>query len=76
MRDLNTWYLIVIYIGYQSTIDSLQRDVKLISKFDYERASTPVGPNGPYYQVKFLDDMVYDGWMSFQFTFMYKRAFR
>ena len=29
-----------------------------------------MGPDGPYFELKFLDSMVYEGQMSFQFTFM------
>ena len=63
--DLSTWCLVVVYIGYWSAIDSLWWDVESISEFDYERASTATGPNGPYFELIFLDGTVYEGWMSF-----------
>ena len=34
-------------------------------EFDFEGASTPIGPNGPLFEVIFLDDTVYESWMSF-----------
>ena len=54
-----------------SVVDSLQWDVESISKFDYEGANTPMGPNGPRSKLIFLDDMIYKGWMGFQFTFVH-----
>ena len=41
-------------------------------EFDYEGASTPMGPNGPHFELIFLDGMVYEGWMSYYFTFLHK----
>ena len=70
--NLSTQCLIVIYIGYWSAIDSLQQDVESISKFDYEGASTPMGPNDSRSELIFLDDTVYEGYISFQLTFMFK----
>ena len=29
-------------------------------------------PSGPHSELIFLDDMIYDGWMGFQFIFMHK----
>ena len=60
------------FIGHQSAVDSLQCDVESISKFDYEGANTLKGSNGPCFELIFLDDTVYESWMSFQFTFMHK----
>ena len=31
-----------------------------------------MGPSGPRFELLFLDDMVYEGQMSFQFTFVHK----
>ena len=31
-----------------------------------------MGPNGPYFELIFLDDTVYEGWMRFQFIFVHK----
>ena len=58
--DLNTWCLVVIYIGYWNAIDSLQWDVESISEFDYEEANTLMGPIGPRFELIFLDGMVYE----------------
>ena len=57
----NLGCLVVIYIGYWSVIDSLQWNVESILEFDSEGASTPMGPNGPHYELIFLDDMIYGG---------------
>ena len=54
-----------------SIVDS-QWDVELISKFNSKEANTLMGPNGPRSKLIFFDDMIYEGWMGFQFTFMYK----
>ena len=66
VTDLSTWCLIVIYIGYQSVVDSPQWDVESISKFDYEEANTPMGPNGTHSELVFPNGTVYEGWMGFQ----------
>ena len=63
--DLSTWCLVVVYIGYWSAIDSLWWDVESISEFDYEEASTPMGPNGPHSELIFLIGKAYEGWMGF-----------
>ena len=31
-----------------------------------------MGPSGPHYELIFLNGVVYEGWMGFQFTFVYK----
>ena len=31
-----------------------------------------MGPNGPHFELIFLDGMVYEGWMSYYFTFLHK----
>ena len=57
---MSTWCLVVIYIGYQNVVNSQQWDVESISKFDYERASTPMGPNGSCTELIFLNGTVYE----------------
>ena len=42
--------LVVMYIWYWSAIDSLQWNVESTSKFDFDGASTPMGPNGPRFE--------------------------
>ena len=66
------WCLVVIYLGHWSVVDSLQWDVESISEFDYEETSTPIDPNGPCFELIFLVNMAYEGWMGFQFTFVHK----
>ena len=39
--------LVLIYIKYWDVVNSLQWDIELISKLDFEGASTLMGPNGP-----------------------------
>ena len=34
-----------------------------------------MGLSGPHSELIFLDDTVYEGWMSFQFTFVHKGIF-
>ena len=31
-----------------------------------------MGLNGSHFKLIFIDDIVYEGWMGFQFTFMHK----
>ena len=70
--DLSTWFLVVIYIGYWSAIDSLQWDIESILEFDFEGTSTFMGPNVPRCELIFLDGIDYKGLISFQFTFVHK----
>ena len=70
--DLSTWCLIVIYIGYWSSIDSLQWDVESTLELDYEGASIPISPNGPCYKLIYLVGTNYEGWIGFRFTFVRK----
>ena len=35
-------------------------------------ANNPMGPNGSHFKLIFLDDIVYEGWMGFLFTFVHK----
>ena len=53
--------LVVIYIGYLSSVDSLLWDVESTSELDSEIASTPMGPNGPYSKLIYLIGMDYEG---------------
>ena len=68
-------HLIIIYIKYQSTVNSLKWDIESILEFDYEGASTPMGPSDPCFELIILDDTVYKDLMSFQFTFVHKWRF-
>ena len=73
--DLSTQCLIVIYIGYQSLVDSLQWDVELTLELDSEGASIPMGPSGPRFKLIYLVGMGYEGRIGFPFTFVYKGVF-
>ena len=53
-------HLVIIYIGYQSAINSLQQDIESTSKLDYEGANTPMGPNGSRSKLIYHDDTVYE----------------
>ena len=53
------------YIEYWNAIDSLYWNVESISKFDYEGASTLMGPSGLHSELIFLVGMAYEGWMGF-----------
>ena len=64
--------LIVIYIGYWSGVDSLQWNVESTLELYYERASIPMGPNGPRLELIYHDDMVYEDWIGFRFILMHK----
>ena len=64
--------LIVIYIGYWSSIDSLQWDVESTSELDYEGVSTPMGSNGPDSELICHDDIIYEVWIGSWFTLMHK----
>ena len=70
--NLSTWCLVVIYKGYWIAVDYLQWDVKLILEFDYEETNTHMDSYGSHSELIFLDDTIYEGWMDFQFTFVYK----
>ena len=64
--------LIIIYIRYQSGINCLEWNVESTSKLDFERASTPMGFNGPHSKHIYHDDPIYKGWISSRFTIMHK----
>ena len=68
-------HLIVIYVGYQSAIDSLQQVVESTSNLDSERANTPMGPNGPCSKLIYHDDTVYEVVIGSRFTLMHKGVF-
>ena len=65
-------YLIVIYIGYWILVDSLQWDVESTLELDSKRASIPIGPNGPYFELIYLVGTNYEGRIGFRFTFVHK----
>ena len=54
-----------------SVVDSLQWDVESISEFDFEEFNTLMDLSSPQSELIFLDGMVYEGWMGFQFTFVH-----
>ena len=63
---------VVIYIGYQSAVDSLSWNVESTSKLDFERASTPMGPSGPCFELKYHNGTIYEGCIDFRFILVYK----
>ena len=69
---MSTQCLVIIYIGYWSSVDSLQWDIESTSKLDYEKADTPMGPNGLRFELICLVVIGYEGWIDSKFTFMYK----
>ena len=68
-------HLVIIYIGYQSAINSLQQDIESTSKLDYEGANTPMGPNGSRSKLIYHDDTVYEIGLALG-SFLYIRVFR
>ena len=70
--DMSTQCIVIIYIRYWSSVDFLQWDIESNSKLDYERADTPMGPNGLHFELICLVVIGYDGWIDSKFTFMYK----
>ena len=70
--NLSTWCLVIIYIGYWSSTDSLQWDVESTLELNYEEASIPMGPNGPLSELIYLVTMGYEGRIGFKFTFVHK----
>ena len=65
-------HLVVIYRGHWSAIDYLQWNVESTLELDYERASTPMGSNGPRFELICHDDMVFEGWISSRSILVYK----
>ena len=69
---MNTLLEVVIYIGYSSSVDSLQWDVESTLELDYEGTGIPIGPNGPHSKLIYLVGMSYEGWIDSRFTFVHK----
>ena len=67
--------LIVIYIRYWSAVDSLQWNVESTLELDYEGASTPMGPNGPYFELIYHNSTIYEGQIGSRFILMHKSVF-
>ena len=68
--DPSTWCLIVIYIGYWGSVDSLQWDVESTLELDYEGTSILMGPSGPHFELIYLVSTNYEGQIDFRFTFV------
>ena len=64
--------LIIIHIGYQSAIDSLQWNVESTSKLDYEGTINPMGLSGPYSELIYHDDTIYEGLINSRFILVHK----
>ena len=43
-------------------------------EFDYEGASTPMGPNGPRSALIYHGGTIYEYWISSRFIFVHKRV--
>ena len=69
--DPSTWCLIVIYIGYWGSVDSLQWDVESTLEMDYEGTSILMGPSGPRFELLYLVGMGYEGRIDSKFTFVH-----
>ena len=65
---------LVIYIEYWNVVDSLQQDIESTLELDFEGANTPMGLNGPCSELKYHDDMVYEGWIDFKLTLVHKNV--
>ena len=72
VMELSTWCFVVIYIRYQSLVDSLQWNVESTLELDSEGASIPISPNSPRSQLIYLVGMGYEGQIGFKFTFVHK----
>ena len=70
--DPSTWCLVVIYIRYWSSVDSLYYFVESTLELVYEGASIPMGPIGPHSELIYLVGMGYEGWIDYTFTFVHK----
>ena len=64
--------LVVIYIRYWSATDFLQWNVESTLELNYERANTPMDPNGPYFELINHDNTVYEGQIGSRFILMHK----
>ena len=65
-------HLTIIYMGYQSVVDSLQWNVESTSKLDYESVNTPMDLNGPYSKIIYHDDKIYEGWIGSKVILVHK----
>ena len=63
--DPNTWCLVVIYIGYWSSVDYLLWDVESTLELDYEGANILMGLIGPHSKLIYLVGMGYEGRIAF-----------
>ena len=72
VMESSTWCLVVIYIRYWSSIDSLQWDVESTLELDFEGASIPIGPSGSHFELIYIVGMGYEGRIGFRFTFVHK----
>ena len=39
---------------------------------DFEGSNTPMGPNDPYSELIYHNDMIYEDWIGSKFIFVYK----
>ena len=72
VTDPSTWCLVVIYIGYQSSIESIQWHVESTLELDYKGAGIPMSPSGPRSELIYLVSMGYEGRIDSRFTFVHK----
>ena len=47
-------------------------NVESTSKLDSKGASTPMGPNGTYFELIYHDDTIYESWIDFKFILVHK----
>ena len=66
------FHFIIIYIGYQSAIDSLQWDIESNLELDFEGANASMGLNGLCFELIYHVGMIYEGWNDFRFTLIHK----
>ena len=70
--NLSTWCLVVIYIGYWSSVNSLQWDIESTLELDSKESNIPKSLNGPRSELIYLVGMGYEDWIGSRFTFMHK----
>ena len=70
--DPSTWCLVVIYIGYRSSVDSLQWDVESTLELDSKGTNIPMRPSGPYSELIDLVGIGYEGQIDSRFTIVHK----
>ena len=62
------------YLKFGSSQISFSIDEEQSQRFrlelDYEGASIHMGPNGPCFELIYLLDMGYEGWIGYRFTFV------